>query len=86
MGKLNRFFTKLSELKYSVKERPLFDYLFNRSTDKIVGAQRDILQLEKSIQELEDRSHRNDYCSELINARLAALGIVAKFDGTNAES
>lgn len=86
MGKLNRFFTKLSEEKYAVKERPLFDYLFNRSPEDVVALQKDIRQLEEKITELEDRLRSNEQHSDLVNARLADLGISVEFDGTNTDA
>lgn len=83
-GRINGFFSKLLEMKYRVKQRPLFDYLFSTDSDRIVFLQRRIAELNKQARELEARRAFNNHYLEAVNQELAKLGIVERFDGGNA--
>lgn len=84
VGRINGFFSKLLEIKYRVKQRPLFDYLFSADPDRIVFLQRKIAKLNKQARELEARRAFNNHYLEAVNQELAKLGIVERFDGGNA--
>lgn len=84
VGRINGFFSKLLEIKYRVKQRPLFDYLFSTDPDRIVFLQRKIAELNKQARELEARRAFNNHYLEAVNQELAKLGIVERFDGGNA--
>ena len=84
VGRINGFFSKLLEIKYRVKQRPLFDYLFSTDPDRIVFLQRRIAELNKQARELEARRAFNNHYLEAVNQELAKLGIVERFDGGNA--
>lgn len=84
VGRINGFFSKLLETKYRVKQRPLFDYLFSTDANRIVLLQRKIAELNKQARELEARRAFNNHYLEVVNQELAKLGIVERFDGSNA--
>ena len=84
VGRINGFFSKLLEIKYRVKQRPLFDYLFSTDPDRIVFLQRKIAELNKQARELEARRAFNNHYLGAVNQELAKLGIVERFDGDNA--
>lgn len=84
VGRINGFFSKLLEIKYRVKQRPLFDYLFSTDPDRIVFLQRKIAELNKQARELEARRAFNNHYLEVVNQELTKLGIVERFDGSNA--
>lgn len=84
VGRINGFFSKLLETKYRVKQRPLFDFLFSTDANRIVLLQRKIAELSKQAHELEARRAFNNHYLEAVNQELAKLGIVARFDGSNA--
>lgn len=84
VGRINGFFSKLLETKYRVKQRPLFDYLFSTDANRIVHLQRKIDDLNRQARELEARRAFNSHFLEAVNQELAKLGIVERFDGSNA--
>lgn len=84
VGRINGFFSKLLETKYRVKQRPLFDYLFSTDANRIVLLQGKIAELNKQARELEARRAFNNHYLEVVNQELAKLGIVERFDGSNA--
>lgn len=84
VGRINGFFSKLLEIKYRVKQRPLFDYLFSIDANRIVLLQRKIVELNKQARELEARRAFNNHYLEAVNQELAKLGIAERFDGSNA--
>lgn len=84
VGRINSFFSKLLETKYRVKQRPLFDYLFSIDANQIVLLQRKIADLNKQARELEARRAFKNHYLEAVNQELAKLGIVERFDGSNA--
>lgn len=84
VGRINGFFSKLLETKYRVKQRPLFDYLFSTDANRIVLLHGKIAELNKQARELEARRAFNNHYLEVVNQELAKLGIVERFDGSNA--
>lgn len=84
VGRISGFFSKLLETKYRVKQRPLFDYLFSIDPDRIAFLQRKITELGKRARELESQRDFFNHYLDAVNQELAKLGIVERFDGSNA--
>lgn len=85
VGEIQPLFSKLNETRYRVKERPLFDYLFNNNIDEINRIQEEISFLTASLDNMRKKCENNEFIAEQIDNRLAQLGIRTRFKGNNRE-
>lgn len=83
VGRMTGFFSKLSDTKYRVKQRLLFDFLFTVDPNSILDLQKRIQDLEAEARELEVQLSINEHYVEAVNIELSRLGIVERFDGSN---
>lgn len=75
VGQLNCFFGKLHEVRYRVKERQLFDYLFARDVSRILALEKDAKRLTEEKEELAIKAEKNKALSKRIDDELATLGV-----------
>ena len=86
LGKMNNFFDKCSEIRYSVKLPSILNYLFNDNLEEIQEVQKEISILELRISALEDEFKKNETIFDIINKNLRILNINIKFKGTNKDA
>ena len=83
LGRMNDFFGKLDNVKYRIKERTLFDYLFCNDVAKVLLLEGEVSELKNKIAALERKTSENNYIIKRISAELIALGIETAFTGDN---
>lgn len=82
-GRMHAFFGRLDELKYRVKERIMFDYIFNKDPRKVLELERNVKQLSLEQKELSRKAEENNNLSAEINRGLSYLGAPIAFNGEN---
>ena len=82
-GRMHAFFGRLDELKYRVKERVVFDFIFNKDPRRVIELERSVKQLSLEQKVLSQRAEENDSMSAEINQGLSCLGAPITFNGEN---
>lgn len=83
VGCLDGFYSKLQSVKYRVKARDLFDYLFNPNPVRLKEIERQIFELQQEMHSLESQKWQEDILLETVNQGLTTLGVEKRFIGKN---
>ena len=83
VGWMDGFYSKLQELKYRIKARGIFDYLFNPNPMLLKETENRIADLSEKIRLLEFQESKEQSLRDSVNRELIALGLHERFTGTN---
>lgn len=83
VGWLDGFYSKLRELKYRIKARGIFDFLFNPNPALLKETENRIAGLSEEIRLLESQESKEQSLLDSVNRELVALGLHEHFTGAN---
>lgn len=82
-GKIQDFLDKCSDISYSVRLNSILNYIFNNNVDRIIDLQQQLKQLILDQNEMELKTHYDNYIINKINSNLLKLNSNIIYTGKN---
>jgi hypothetical protein len=85
LGRIQDFFDKCSDFKYSMKLSSILNLLFNNNIEKIFQIEADIMKLKKDLSSLEAITNIYKFNERIINTNLNKLDAKISYNGKNSD-
>ncbi|MFY0517856.1 hypothetical protein ACOMCU_08480 [Lysinibacillus sp. UGB7] len=85
-GNLNDFFSKSSDIKYSIKLPIILNYIFNKNLKRILELKKQLKDLEEKVKLMESKINKFEFIRNSININLKKLNINLIYNGKNKEN
>lgn len=82
-GKIQDFFDKCSDVKYSVKLNPILNFIFNNNLQEIFSIKNKIKELTREIEELIVKNQHQQFIMHKVNENMNILGTELRYTGKN---